>query len=42
MITDDQIDFTYSAFSSSSSDYGIVDYGSSAIILQSRNANMVR
>jgi transposase InsO family protein len=42
MITDDQIDLTYSAFSSSSSDYGIVDSGSSAIILQSRNANMVR
>jgi hypothetical protein len=42
MITDDQIDLTYSAFFSSSSDYGIVDSGSSAIILQSRNANMVR
>jgi hypothetical protein len=35
LITDDQIDFTFSAFSSSSSDYVIiVNSGSSAIILR--------
>lgn len=42
MITDDdQVDFTFSAFTSSSSDYGIVDSGSSAMILHSRSSRSV-
>lgn len=42
MINDEQSDFTFSAFSSSSSDSGIVNSGFTAMILQSQHIDMVR